>query len=212
MVDANLRRDDGKDAFVLGTVGHQDSLVGLEGRDHFIKLGRNGSVGTNADLFVSRQDGDFDLVLLRLSIDEFVVLRKGPENGVCVAFLRVGNTEFQGGREDVSATDNGSANGGFETKVVVSVYRQHQCSCHPCTPRLVDPPPFFHSNPCAKIPSQRGGSSLRCWCSATNSSDIIVPRRGVLPILVSGQHQTGSKVHKFVSKAALFLDQSVPIL
>ena len=134
VVNPNLRSDDGEDAFVFGAVGHEDGLVGLERRDDLIKLSGDSAIRTHADLLVAGEDGDFNLVFLRLAFHEFVIHRKGPEDSVGVAFLRVGNTELEGGREDLPSSDNGSADGGFETEVIVPVNRNHQCPCHLCIP------------------------------------------------------------------------------
>ena len=75
----------------------------------------------------------------------------------------------------------------------------------------MEPPRFFHSNPCAEIPFEQGclGSSHRG--STANCINIVVSRRGVVPILVPGKNQTGTQIHQFGGEALLFLNEKVPI-
>ncbi len=130
VINSDLRGDDGQDAFVLRSVGHQNGLVGLEPGDDLLQLSGDGSVGANPDFFVPREDGNFHFVFLTLPLNEVVVLGEGPQNSVRVALFGVGDAQLEGGREDVASTDDGAADGGLDAKVVVSVNGQHQGSCH----------------------------------------------------------------------------------
>ena len=130
VLDLDPRLNQGKHGLVFGAVGHDNAAVGLEGVDHLIELGRDGAVGALPDLFVTREDGDFDFVLCAFGFEEAVVLRQGAQNGVGVALFRVRHPEFEGRGQHVPSVDHGTANGRLVTEVIVAVNGQHEDAVH----------------------------------------------------------------------------------
>ena len=94
----------------------------------------DGTVGADPDLFITGQNRNLDLIFLGLGVHELVVDGKGPEDGVGVAFLGIGDAKFERRCQNVSTADDGAANGGFQPKIVVSVNRDDQRSRHSCAP------------------------------------------------------------------------------
>ena len=129
VLDLDPRLNQGKHGLVFGAVGHDDAAVGLEGVDHLVELGRDGAVGALPDLFVTREDRDFDFVLAPFDSRRRSYCAKAPKmalvslsSGSAIPSLRA--------RSHVPSVDHRTANGRLVAKVIVAVNGQHEDAVH----------------------------------------------------------------------------------
>ena len=110
VTNTNLRLDDRENRLVFCSIGNEQCFIRLIGRNDFLELSSDGSVGANANLLIARKNGNFDLVFVRTVLKKLIVLRKSAKNRIGIAFFRIGNSEFESSRKDLASSDNRAAN------------------------------------------------------------------------------------------------------
>ena len=212
MVNSNLRGDDGQDLSSSAPSVTRMAWSGWKAETTSSSCS-NGSVGADTDLLVAGQNRDFNFVFLAFRFHDFVVLRERSKDGVGVAFLGVGDAEFQRRREDITSSDDWTANGRLQPKVVVSIDRDDQRSRHSCAPPFGRSTRFFHSNPCEKIPStwvSSGELTVRKRTNRRRPDPVVdLPNRGLREAPFRPEaHQFCREMALFFTKAAQSFDSS----
>ena len=110
MTNSNLRLDNRQNGLVFCPIGNEQRFIRLIGRNDFLELSSDGSIGANTNFLVACKNGNLDLVFIRTVLKKLIVLGKSTKNRIGIAFFRIGNPEFEGSRKDLTSSNNRAAN------------------------------------------------------------------------------------------------------